>query len=575
MERLWIQSNRAVALILHELSRWTPSALDLHKRGHHPVTSTIEIQRKISDEQFEELRVKSMAVPRTKVLPRAQAIRTEQPPKPEDPKDDGILTKSVGVITSVVSTVASSKISLPTISGLIPESGSNPKKKDEDQSPAKFRCARISAIEKRIEKDTKRFVQDLDVSASTDYHYIARLQRLCSNLHHHPWVRHVALKNGAIEKLLHLRWRYGSEHPELMLQLNEALALVGFHDPPKGSGIKILSIDGGGMRGIVALEMLKAIELKTGKPIHELFDLICGVSTGSIIASFLGFHRFPIKQVEETYNTIGTKVFSQNFLEGAKGWVVSHSYYNTKLFEDILKTFVGTTRTIDTQRMFAQGPKVAIVSTLVSDERIAPFVFRNYLHPQRNPSNYKGSFTHPVWAAVRASTAAPGYFDDFYVDGMIHQDGGIMTNNATQIAIHEAQRIWPNYGLQCVISLGLGRTDSSWQSLQETKTKKALSLTEKFSRIVDSATDTELVHESLHDLIPGNIYYRFNPYLEEYLPLDETRAEKFKLMRESTNMYLRRNEFKLSQACKQLTKPKYPWDLAAEKLTEFYRVLKA
>ena len=36
----------------------------------------------------------------------------------------------------------------------------------------------------------------------------------------------------------------------------------------------------------------------------------------------------------------------------------------------------------------------------------------------------------------------------------------------------------------------------------------------------------ELVHESMHDLIPGNIYFRFNPYLDEYLPLDEIRHEK-------------------------------------------------
>ena len=79
------------------------------------------------------------------------------------------------------------------------------------------------------------------------------------------------------------------------MQLNEALALMGHHDPPSGAGIRILTIDGGGMRGMVALEMLKAIEQKTGKRIYQLFDLICGVSTGSIIASFLGFHRYPIR----------------------------------------------------------------------------------------------------------------------------------------------------------------------------------------------------------------------------------------------------------------------------------------
>ena len=49
--------------------------------------------------------------------------------------------------------------------------------------------------------------------------------------------------------------------------------------------------------------------------------------------------------------------------------------------------------------------------------------------------------THPF-------ISAPGYFDDFYLDGMIHQDGGILANNPTQIAIHEAQKIWPGHKLQ-------------------------------------------------------------------------------------------------------------------------------
>ena len=46
-----------------------------------------------------------------------------------------------------------------------------------------------------------------------------------------------------------------------------------------------------------------------GKPIHQLFDLICGVSTGAIIASLLGFHRFPLDKVENIYNSVGTNVF--------------------------------------------------------------------------------------------------------------------------------------------------------------------------------------------------------------------------------------------------------------------------
>ena len=83
--------------------------------------------------------------------------------------------------------------------------------------------------------------------------------------------------------------------------------------------------------------------------------------------------------------------------------------------------------------------------------------FSSYTLPYQVHSSFKGSCKHPVWAAVRASSAAPGYFDEFSLDNFIHHDGGILVNNATHIGIHEARRLWPNEKLHCVVSLGLGR----------------------------------------------------------------------------------------------------------------------
>ena len=85
-----------------------------------------------------------------------------------------------------------------------------------------------------------------------------------------------------------------------------------------------------------------------------------------------------------------------------------------------------------------------------------------------------------------------------------------------------------------------------------------------YSKGMISFADTELVHETLHDLLPGRVYYRFNPYLTEYLSLDETRAEKFQMMREATNMYLRRNESKVRDACNQLMLPRWPSDTISD-----------
>ena len=85
---------------------------------------------------------------------------------------------------------------------------------------------------------------------------------------------------------------------------------------------KILSIDGGGIRGIIPALVLAEIEKKTGKPIAKSFDLIAGTSTGGILGLGLcvdngqGEPKFTARELVNLYRNRGREIFSRSFWKG-------------------------------------------------------------------------------------------------------------------------------------------------------------------------------------------------------------------------------------------------------------------
>ncbi|XP_062955442.1 calcium-independent phospholipase A2-gamma [Cynocephalus volans] len=451
------------------------------------------------------------------------------------------------------------------IGGLVPKLKYDSKSQSEEQEePAKTEQAirkDKNAEEKKhlslqrekiiarvsIDNRTRALVQAL--RRTTDPRLcITRVEELTFHLLEFPEGKGVAVKERIIPYLLRLRQ---IKDETLQAAVREILALIGYVDPVKGRGIRILTIDGGGTRGVVALQTLRKLVELTQKPIHQLFDYICGVSTGAILAFMLGLFHMPLDECEELYRKLGSDVFSQNVIVGTVKMSWSHAFYDSQTWEKILKDRMGSALMIETARN-PTCPKVAAVSTIVN-RGITPkaFVFRNYGHFPGINSHYLGGCQYKMWQAIRASSAAPGYFAEYALGDDLHQDGGLLLNNPSALAIHECKCLWPDVPLECIVSLGTGRYESDVRNIVT-----STSLKTKLSNVINSATDTEEVHIMLDGLLPPDTYFRFNPVMCENIPLDESRNEKLDQLQLEGLKYIERNEQKLKKVAKILSQEK-------------------
>ncbi len=200
---------------------------------------------------------------------------------------------------------------------------------------------------------------------------------------------------------------------------------------------KILSLDGGGIRGALTLGYLKRIETllreKQNNPnlvLSDYFDLIGGTSTGSIIAAALSI-GMEVDTITNKYMTLGGKIFGKK-LDWWKPWE-TYNYlkanYDHKALEDSLKDFFGAI-TLGSDQI---KTGLCIVAKRADTNSVWPFI--NHPGGKYYESEKGANKNIPVWQAVRASSAAPTYFAPQMIDvgngeRAAFVDGGVsMANN--------------------------------------------------------------------------------------------------------------------------------------------------
>lgn len=219
-----------------------------------------------------------------------------------------------------------------------------------------------------------------------------------------------------------------------------------------------------------------------------------------------------IARCEEIYDTLIPEIFQKSPLSGPIQLISEQAFYDDKHWEGVLLRMLGEQRMIDTMSA-PDAVTVLAMATCISVDPAKLFVARN-CRPAK-ASRYDGSSTIRARHAIRISTAAPTLFTPKEVSGRMYCDGAFFANNPTAAAYYEAQRIWPGVPVEAVVSIGTGTF------VEKTAAENAYGWGTIINQLIESATDTVRVHETLDSFLPQERYFRFNPKMV-MINIDET-----------------------------------------------------
>jgi len=274
-----------------------------------------------------------------------------------------------------------------------------------------------------------------------------------------------------------------------------------------GQPIRILSLDGGGMRGIIPATFLEALEHESGQSIPELFDVVVGTSTGAILSAGLtvagedGKAKYNATDFVKLYQGMGKTIFHKDrcLLEILEG--ITRPSYDPAGYEKLLCDYFADAKLSDALC------EVAVPSIELENMKMHIF--------SQTRASADGKQDYYIKDIIRAATAAPAYFPAKKLANVAGQvrgtfvDAGVSSNNPGVMALAEAKALVGD--CQCIfVSLGTGTISAPISSLQAKKWGDAEWLGHIFDLQGDaqsSYTEEAVITFLQHD--EQNIYHRF------------------------------------------------------------------
>ena len=291
--------------------------------------------------------------------------------------------------------------------------------------------------------------------------------------------------------------------------------------------MKVLAIDGGGIRGLIPALVLAEIERRTQRPIARLFDLIAGTSTGAILACTLTQpDAMPAARAADLYVEEGPQIFHRSLLKRVTSieGLIDERYDASGLVAS-LRRHLGDTR-------LAQATTELLVTAYDLEARQALLL------------RTRDDMT--MVDAAHASSAAPTYFEPVRVGDRTLVDGGVFAINPAGLAYAEASG-----QLDVLASLGTGehtrplhyRDVKDWGQIHWARP------------IIDVVFDgsADAVDTQLSGLIDGR-YIRLQTRLEEASDaLDDASAENLAALGREAERLIERRSADIDRLCAALT----------------------
>lgn len=317
---------------------------------------------------------------------------------------------------------------------------------------------------------------------------------------------------------------------------------------------QVLSLDGGGIRGIVSSKILSAVLSQMGNlQVPDVFDLVAGTSTGSLVAAGCivpdpnnpSQPLFTASKIHDLMVTQGPQVFHQSFIhEVVSGYGILEPKYNPQGLKSVIATLGGDD----------------LLSNLMTDfwlpasvkNNLSAFYFsRQKARSDKDWGNLKLSEVLPC------TTAAPYYFpsENLTIGNKCYSllDGGLFANNPVSNAISQARELFNCGDNQICLSIGTGYKVYDY-SPSEGNDEGLLRV---LPWVIDCAINASMAN-SLYTAQQtlGNRLFRFSPELTND-SLDDASAKNITYLENATQSFIEQNSDSIELAAKTL-KEKMP-----------------